>query len=81
MEPLVSARDIGRSAPTLPVVKLAEEKRESFLEPESDLIGKFTFEPVNEVTWKLTDGVGTNAWRGDRGGSYAPPGQSRGLWG
>src|SRR5262245_46051813 len=30
----------------------------------------FTFEPVNEVTWKLTDGRGSIAWSGDRSGGY-----------
>jgi hypothetical protein len=42
-------------------------------EPESDLIGKrqeLAFERVNEVTWKLTDGRGSNAWSGNRGGGY-----------
>jgi hypothetical protein len=42
-------------------------------EPEIEISGKgcdLRFEEVNEVTWKLTDGRGSNAWRGDRGGSY-----------
>ena len=29
-----------------------------------------TFERVNEVTWKLTDGRGSIAWSGDRGGNH-----------
>jgi hypothetical protein len=28
------------------------------------------FEQINEVTWKLTDGRGSNAWSGNRGGGY-----------
>jgi hypothetical protein len=36
-------------------------------EPESDLSSKLAFEPVNAVTWKLTDGRGSNAWSGNRG--------------
>ena len=43
------------------------------LEPEIDLGGnrpKLTFEQINEVTWKVTDGRGSNAWSGDRSGSY-----------
>jgi len=42
-------------------------------ERESDLFGKLqdlAFERVNEVTWKLTDGRGTNAWSGNRSGGY-----------
>ena len=42
-------------------------------EPESGLIGKrqsLAFEQINEVTWKLTDGRGSNAWGGNRGGGY-----------
>ena len=37
-------------------------------EPESDLSGKrreLAVEPINEVTWKLTDGGGIIAWEGD----------------
>ena len=29
-----------------------------------------SFEQVNEVTWKITDGRGSIAWSGDRGGGY-----------
>jgi hypothetical protein len=29
-----------------------------------------TFEQVNEVTWKVTDGRGSIAWSGDRSGGY-----------
>ena len=42
-------------------------------EPEIEISGKdrtLTFERVNEVTWKLTDGKGSLAWSGDRSGSY-----------
>jgi hypothetical protein len=42
-------------------------------EPEIELSGKhrtLTFERVNEVTWKLTDGRGSLAWSGDRSASY-----------
>ena len=42
-------------------------------EPESDLGGRrqeLAFEQINEVTWKLTDGRGSNAWSGNRGGGY-----------
>jgi len=34
-------------------------------EPKTDLL---TFVEVNEVTWKITDGIGINAWDGNRGG-------------
>jgi hypothetical protein len=30
--------------------------------PKTDLGGKLRFEQINEVTWKLTDGSGVNAW-------------------
>ena len=42
-------------------------------EPEIEIGDKdrtLTFEQVNEVTWKLTDGRGSLAWSGDRSGSY-----------
>jgi hypothetical protein len=42
-------------------------------EPEIEISSKgrdLRFEEVNEVTWKLTDGKGINAWKGDRSGSY-----------
>ena len=42
-------------------------------EPEIEIGPKgltLTFERVNEVTWKLTDGRGSIAWSGDRGGNY-----------
>ena len=42
-------------------------------EREIEISGKdrtLTFERVNEVTWKLTDGKGSLAWSGDRSGSY-----------
>ena len=42
-------------------------------EPEIEIGTKdrtLTFERVNEVTWKLTDGRGSIAWSGDRGGNY-----------
>jgi hypothetical protein len=42
-------------------------------EPEIEIEGKdrsLTFERVNEVTLKLTDGRGSLAWSGDRSGSY-----------
>jgi hypothetical protein len=42
-------------------------------EPESALSGQrreLAFEPVNAVTWKLSDGRGSNAWGGNRGGGY-----------
>jgi hypothetical protein len=29
-----------------------------------------SFEQINEVTWKLTDGRGSIAWSGDRSGGY-----------
>jgi hypothetical protein len=29
-----------------------------------------SFEQVNEVTWKITDGRGSIAWSGDRSGGY-----------
>jgi hypothetical protein len=31
---------------------------------------KLTFEQINETTSKLADGRGSNAWAGDRSGSY-----------
>jgi hypothetical protein len=40
-------------------------------EPEIEIGDKcpsLGFEPINEVTWKLTDGRGSNAWDGYRGG-------------
>jgi hypothetical protein len=40
-------------------------------EPEIEIGDKchsLAFEQSNEVTWKLTDGRGTNAWDGYRGG-------------
>ena len=46
-------------------------KNQGLQEPESGLSGKhqeLSFEQINEVTWKLTDGRGTNAWDGYRGG-------------
>src|SRR5262245_36984152 len=39
-------------------------------EPKIDLGGKYRFEHINEITWKLTDGRGSNASAGDRSGSY-----------
>jgi hypothetical protein len=36
-------------------------------EPEIDLSDNLTFQRVNEITWKLTDGRGSNAWSGNRG--------------
>jgi len=39
-------------------------------EPEIDLGDKWTFEPINEVSVKVTDGRGSLAWSGDRSGSY-----------
>src|SRR5262245_25441456 len=36
----------------------------------SALPRQLTFEQINEVTWKVTDGRGSNAWAGDRSGSY-----------
>jgi len=37
-------------------------------EPKTDLGGKLRFEQINEVTLKLTDGSGVNAWDGYRRG-------------
>jgi hypothetical protein len=46
-----------------------------------------TWQQVNEVTWKLTDGRGVNEWAGDRSGSYRRTravawlaGIGKGLW-
>jgi len=55
--------------------KLASESLENqgLHEPEIEISAKapdLRFEEVNEVTWKLTDGKGINAWKGDRSGSY-----------
>ena len=55
--------------------KLASESLENqgLQEPEIEFSSKgrdLRFEEVNEVTWKLTDGKGINAWKGDRSGSY-----------
>ena len=55
--------------------KLASESLENqgLQEPEIEFASKdrdLRFEEVNEVTWKLTDGKGINAWKGDRSGSY-----------
>jgi hypothetical protein len=36
------------------------------------------FLQVNEVTLKLTDGRGSNAWSGDRSAGFRVPGQSHG---
>ena len=72
--------------------KLAAESLENqgLQEPEIDLAGKprqLTFEQVNEVTWKLTDGRGSIAWSGDRSGGYRTTravawlmGIGNGLW-
>ena len=58
---------------------LASESLENqgLQEPEIELGGKdrtLTFERVNEVTRKLTDGKGSLAWSGDRCGSYRTAG-------
>jgi hypothetical protein len=55
--------------------KLASESLENqaLQKPESEILSKgrgLRFEEVNEVTCKLTDGKGINAWKGDRSGSY-----------
>ena len=52
---------------------LASESLENqgLQEPEIEIGDKcpsLAFEQINEVTWKLTDGRGTNAWDGYRGG-------------
>ena len=55
------------------ITALETVENQGLQEPESDLGDQhreLAFEQINEVTWKLTDGVGTNAWRGNRGGSY-----------
>jgi hypothetical protein len=39
-------------------------------EPEIDQSDNLSFERVNDCTWKLTDGRGSNAWSGNRGGGY-----------
>jgi hypothetical protein len=36
----------------------------------SDKRRDLSFEQVNEVTWKITDGRGSIAWSGDRSGGY-----------
>jgi hypothetical protein len=38
-------------------------------QPKRRLADKLTFEQINEVTVKVTDGSGTNAWTGGRSGS------------
>jgi hypothetical protein len=39
-------------------------------QPKIDLGGKYRFERLDEVTWKLTDGKGSNAWAVDRSGNH-----------
>jgi len=39
-------------------------------EPQIEQGHSLSFERVNDCTWKLTDGRGTNAWSGNRGGGY-----------
>jgi hypothetical protein len=50
-------------------------------EPKIDLTDnrpELAFEQVNDVTWKLTDGVGTNQWDGYRGGYRTTRARGRG---
>jgi hypothetical protein len=47
-------------------------------QPKIDLDGKYRFERLNEVTWKLTDGKGSNAWAVDRSAITAPRGPLHG---
>ena len=49
-------------------------ENQGFQEPKIEQSAKrrdLSFEQINEVTWKITDGVGSNAWTGGRpGASY-----------
>jgi hypothetical protein len=61
----------GSTAPRFPASEPLENQ--GLQEPKSGLSKSardLQFEQINEVTWKLTDGRGTNAWSGDRSGGY-----------